>query len=148
MLLLAAAAGCATRSAPDMKGRWEAVNRFPETTEAIPLNPPNLFYPTARDATLKALLARWAKDSNRTLSYTHPNDFTLHAPVARIRTADLQKAAALLTAAYADQGVSIAVDQEQIIVRATDPPGAGGAALPGPDESQEPRNTAPAKAER
>jgi len=69
------------------------------------------------DGTLKGMLTRWASDSKMTLAYLHPSDFTLHAPVAKIRTGNLQDAALQLTAAYVDRGVSITTDSNQIVVR-------------------------------
>lgn len=69
------------------------------------------------DGTLKNMLTRWAEDSKMTLSYLHSSDFTLHAPVARIRTSSLQEAASQLTAAYAEQRIVIIVDNNQIVVR-------------------------------
>ena len=51
-------AGCATRAAPDFKGRWKSVNRYAETTEAIPLHRSYLFRPSPMDGTLKNMLTR------------------------------------------------------------------------------------------
>jgi len=112
--------GCSSH-APDVKGRWQPVNRFTESTEAIPLTPSHEFYATPVDGTLKNLLERWAKDSGRQLAYRYPNDFTLYAPVARIRTTDLARAAAELSAAYAGRGFEIAIDAKQIVVSANGP---------------------------
>ena len=50
------------------------------------------------------------------LSYQHPSDFTLHEPVAKIRTNDLQQAISQLTAAYAGQHVSVTASNNQIVV--------------------------------
>lgn len=73
------------------------------------------------DGTLKNLLARWAKDVRLSLSYLHPNDYTLHGPVAQIRTDDIHQAVGALSAAYAAQGITIAVEPGQIVVRAASP---------------------------
>lgn len=78
------------------------------------------------DGTLKNLLQRWANDSGRTLTYRHGEDFTLHTPVARIRTTDLNRAAAELSAAYAGQGVWIEVEPGSIVVLDAKGAGAGG----------------------
>ena len=67
------------------------------------------------------MLVRWAKDSNMTLSYLHPTDFTLHRPVTNIRTGDLQQAVSLLTKIYADQQVSITANQNAIVVKVSEP---------------------------
>lgn len=109
--------GCATRPAPDFKGRWQAVNRYAATTEEIPLYQSYVFYPAPMDATLKGMLTRWARDSKLSLSYLHPSDFTLHAPIARIRTVNLQDAVSQLNQAYAAQRVSITASGNQIVVR-------------------------------
>ena len=118
-------AGCATRPAPDFKGRWKSVNRYAETTEAIPLHQSYLFQPSPMDGTLKNMLTRWAKDSKMRLSYLHSSDFTLHAPVAQVNTYYLEQAASLLTSIYASQRVSVAVEGNQIIVREAGPAAVG-----------------------
>lgn len=120
-ILLAAISGCAIRSAPEIKGRWKPVNRFPETTEAIPLRQSYMYYPSPMDGTLKAMLARWARDSDLTLTYLHPDDFTLHRPVTNIRTGDLQEAVSLLTRIYAAQRVAITASKKEIVVKADEP---------------------------
>lgn len=109
--------GCATRPAPDFKGRWKSVNRYAETTEAIPLHQSYVFQPAPMDGTLKNMLTRWARDSKMSLSYLHSSDFTLHAPVEQVSTYSLEQAASLLTSIYAGQRVSVAVEGKQIIVR-------------------------------
>lgn len=110
-------AGCATRQAPTFKGHWQPVNHYAATTQEIPLNQVYVFYPSPMDGTLKHMLGRWAKDSGMVLSYMHPADFTLHAPVAQIRTSSLHEALALLAAAYAPQRLSMSLEHNQIVVR-------------------------------
>lgn len=119
-LMVGLLGSCATRPAPGIKGRWKAVNHYAETTEAIPLYRSYMFYPSPMDGTLKTMLTRWARDSKMTLSYLHPSDFTLHAPVAEIQTSDLHEAASQLSAIYAEQLVSITAIGSQIVVRASD----------------------------
>ncbi len=116
IVMMASITGCATRSAPDFKGRWTAVNRFSEATEAIPLHQSYVFYPAPMDRTLKTMLARWAQDSGMTLSYQHRADFTLHAPVTQVRTGNLQEAVSLLTRIYAEQQVVVTASENEIIV--------------------------------
>ena len=115
--MMAVLAGCATRPAPDIRGRWKSVNRYAEATQAIPLYQSYVFQASPMDGTLKNMLARWAKDSKMTLSYLHPSDFTLHAPVAQIQSNDLQQAVALLSSVYAEQRVSVTASNNQIVVR-------------------------------
>jgi hypothetical protein len=117
LMLPAIIAACGTTPAPDYSGRWRAVNRFSETTEAIPLNQSYVFQASPMDGTLKKMLERWAKDSNMTLAYLHPSDFTLHAPVASIRTGNAQEAMSQLNAIYSAQLVSVAAEGNQIVVR-------------------------------
>ena len=121
ILLSVSLTACASRSAPDIRGRWKPLNGFSETTEAIPLRKPYMYYPSPMDGTLKAMLARWAQDSDLTLTYLHPDDFTLHRPVTNIRTSDLQEAVSLLTRIYAIQRVSITASQKEIVVKADEP---------------------------
>lgn len=133
---------CATTPAPGISGRWQPVNHYGAVPQEIPLYQAYLFYPSPMDRTLRTMLARWAKDSKMALTYAHPSDFTLYAPVVQIRTGDLREAAARLSALYAAQHVLVAVDGDAIIVRQSDavasvPPGAA-SALPATDESIQP----------
>ncbi len=116
-LLIPLLAGCATRPAPDINGRWKPVNRYAAAAEEIPLYQSYVFHASPMDGTLKTMLTRWARDSKMTLSYLHPSDFTLYAPVAQIRTNDLQRAVSELSAAYAGQQVSVTAAGNQIVVR-------------------------------
>ena len=111
-------AGCATRPAPDITGRWKPVNRYAAAAEEIPLYQSYVFHASPMDGTLKTMLTRWAKDSKMTLVYLHPSDFTLYGPVAQIQTNDLQRAVSELSAAYASQRVSVTAADNQIVVRA------------------------------
>ncbi|WP_431123579.1 TcpQ domain-containing protein [Variovorax paradoxus] len=71
------------------------------------------------DATLRTMLKRWASDNGLQLSYQVGSDFTLHQPVAKVRTNDLQSAMGELSTIYSPQGVSISADGKQILVQAT-----------------------------
>lgn len=93
------------------------MNRYAEEPREIPLYETYVFYPAPMDGTLKTMLTRWARDSKMTLSYLHSSDFTLHTAVAQIHTNDLQEAVSQLTSAYAAQGVSVATEGNQIVVR-------------------------------
>lgn len=112
--------GCATPQAPEFGGRWRPVNRFASTTEAVPLQQSYVFQASPMDGTLKNMLERWAKDSGMTLSYLHPYDFRLHAPVATIHTGDLNVAASRLNEVYARQQVSVSVQGNQLVVKLVD----------------------------
>jgi hypothetical protein len=125
-------AACGTTPAPDYGGRWRAVNRFSETTEAIPLHQSYVFQASPMDGTLKKMLERWANDSNMTLSYLHPSDFTLHAPVASVHASDVKDAVSQLNAIYSAQQVSVAAEGTSIVVRYAD---AAAAATQGGSES-------------
>jgi hypothetical protein len=116
LVAIVATTACAT-SAPEYGGRWKSVNRYADSPQEIPLYQAYTFYPSPMDGTLKTMLERWARDSKMTLSYLHPSDFTLHAGVAGIRTNSLQEAVSQLTAAFAQQGVSVAVEGNQIVAR-------------------------------
>lgn len=119
-----AVAGCATPKAADINGRWRPVNRFAEAPQAIPLQHAYIYQASPADGTLKTMLDRWARDARLTLAYLHPNDYTLHAPVAQIRTSSLEDAASLLSAAYAGQGVRVVVERPRIIVSQASAPAA------------------------
>ena len=115
--LVAVLAACATRPAPNFRGRWKPMNQFAETPVAIPLYEAYVYSAGPMDRTLKGLLTRWAKGSKRTLSYLHSNDYTLYGPVQDINTGNLEQAIAQLNAAYADYGISVFADARQITVR-------------------------------
>ena len=115
-LAAALLSACATPEAADIGGRWRAVNRFADAPQAIPLQQAYVFQASPADGTLKTMLSRWARDARMTLSYQHPNDYTLHSPVGGIRTTSLEQAASALSSAYAVHGVHVLVDRTQIIV--------------------------------
>ncbi len=114
MLLLAA---CATRPAPDFRGRWKPVNQLADAPVAVPLQQAYVYSATPMDKTLKSLLTRWAKASKQTLSYLHSSDFTLYGPVQDIHTTSLDHAVSQLGIAYAPYGALVALEDGQIIVR-------------------------------
>ena len=124
--VLASLAGCATPDARDFRGRWMPLNQFADAPRAIPLRQAYVYQATPADGTLKHMLDRWARDSKLQLAYEHPNDYTLHAQAARIRTYDIGAAAAELTSAYAGEGVRVSVEGSRI--RVTD--GRSAAAAP------------------
>ena len=109
-------AGCATPSAPEPRGKWVPVNRFADAPQAIPLTQSYVYQASPADGTLKTMLTRWARDSRMSLSYQHPNDYTLYRPVADIRTPSLVEATAALTSAYASQKVVVVAERGQIVV--------------------------------
>ena len=111
-------AGCGTPSAKDFSGHWKPVNRFQSATTEIPLNRPYTYYASPMDETLKNMLTRWTGDTGMTLVYHLPSDYTLFAPVARVRTADIHEAASELSSIYASEGVAISVDGEELRVGA------------------------------
>lgn len=128
-LLLAAAAlaACGTPQARNFSGSWKPVNRFQSTPTEIPLNPAYVYYASPMDQTLKSMLARWASDSGRTLSYRLAFDVTLYQPVAAIHTTDIESALGQLNTIYAAQGVSITAGLRKIDVGPASASGASAA---------------------
>jgi len=121
LLLLVAGmlAGCGTSPARNFGGKWRPANVFPERPTTIPLPAAYTFYAAPMDGTLKTMLARWARDTQRELAYRPAVDVTLYAGVAGIRTTDIAAAVAELNRLYAAQdivvtanGRAIAVDDE------------------------------------
>lgn len=110
--------GCGAPAPKDYGGSWAPVNRFQSASTEIPLSPAYTFYASPMDATLRTMLTRWASDNGLQLSYQIGSDFTLHQPVARVRTNDIQYALDQLNAIYAPQGLSIAADNRKILVQA------------------------------
>jgi len=117
LAVIAALTACGTPPATDFSGDWRPVNSSQEATAAIPLSPAYVFQATPLDGTLKALLERWATDSNLKLTYRLASDYTLHQPVSQIRTADILAAASELSAIYAPQSVSVTVNDDVILVQ-------------------------------
>lgn len=114
-------AGCATKPAPDIGGRWKPVNRFASTTMEIPLYTSYVYQATPMDGTLKTMLERWAKDSGMTLDYRLSSDYTLYGAVSSIGTTNPQQAMIDVTSAYAGQGVSVSIVGNQIVVQSASP---------------------------
>ncbi|MFN4160501.1 MAG: hypothetical protein ACK4FW_00715 [Stenotrophomonas sp.] len=110
-------AGCATKPAPDIGGRWKPVNRFASTTMEIPLYTSYVYQATPMDGTLKTMLERWAKDSGMTLDYRISSDYTLYGVVSSINTTNPQQAVIDLSSAYSAQGVSVSIVGNQIVVQ-------------------------------
>jgi hypothetical protein len=126
---------CAGRHAPDFGGRWKPVNHYADAPQEIPLHQAYVFRASPMDGTLKGMLTRWAADRKMTLAYRHPSDYTLTTPVARIDTPDIQVAAASLGSIYAPQGVSVAIEGNQILVGLVETDGTGQPDVdPGPQE--------------
>lgn len=117
VVALACLVACAVRSPAGISGRWQPVNRFAPTTQPIPLRSPYLFQVTPLDRTLKGVLERWARDRGMQLVYEHESDFTLHAPMADVRTSDLSAAAAQVAALYREHEVRVDVETDRIVVR-------------------------------
>lgn len=130
--VVAALAGCATPEARDFRGRWTPLNQFADTPQAIPLHQGYVYQATPADGTLKHMLDRWARDSKLQVAYEHPNDYTLHAQAAHIRTHDIGAAAAELTRAYAGEGVRVSVEGRRIRVTDARSAAADQAAAPTP----------------
>ena len=118
---------CATRPAPNFRGRWKPVNQYADAPVTIPLHQSYVYAASPLDKTLKGLLTRWAQASKRTLSYLHSSDFTLYQPVQDINTASLEQAIAQLSNGYAPYGVAISVEAGQITVRQAQAAEAGSA---------------------
>jgi hypothetical protein len=117
-------AGCGTPPAKDFHGRWKPVNRFLATTTEIPLNRPYTYYASPMDETLRTMLVRWTTDTGVKLVYRLPSDYTLFAPVTKVRTADLVQAAGELSSIYAAQGISLTVAGDRLEVGRTKAVGA------------------------
>ncbi|MBN8714418.1 MAG: hypothetical protein J0H50_10675 [Xanthomonadales bacterium] len=117
-LLLAACmlASCGTRPARNFGGSWRPANVFPERPTAIPLRTAYIYYAAPMDGTLKTMLTRWARDTQRELAYRHTMDLTLYAGVAGIHTTNVDVAVAELTRLYAAQGIVVTTAGRAIAV--------------------------------
>ncbi|MFL6588109.1 MAG: hypothetical protein ACJ8GV_14665 [Luteimonas sp.] len=113
---LTALVGCATPDAADPRGKWRPLHQFAEAPQAIPLQQAYVFQAFPSDQTLKRLLTRWSNDAGLGLSYLHTNDYTLHAPVALLRTTSIEQATSALSSAYAAQGLHVSAERGAIVV--------------------------------
>lgn len=114
--LLLATSCAGGREARDFGGRWTALNRYAMSSEAIPLDPPQVFQATPLDGTLRSLLVRWAHDAGRRLDYRHRYDYTLHQPVETVHAYSLEDAVAQLGEAFAGHGVLIRIEDGTLVV--------------------------------
>ena len=124
-LLLAA---CGTPPAKDFKGSWQPVNRYRSAPAEIPLAQHYTYFAAPIDETLKSMLTRWARDTERNLDYRLNYDVTLYQAVATLRTTDIEAAARELSTIYAAQGVRVSTRPGEILVTSTNRP----AQLPAP----------------
>lgn len=122
ILATLALSACGTPPAKDFGGSWKPVNRFQSRPTAIPLNRAYTYYAAPMDETLKAMLTRWARDTDRALDYSLGYDVTLYGPVADIRTSDLQAATRQLNNIYAAQNVRVIAKPREIVVQPTGTP--------------------------
>ncbi len=114
--LVGLAAGCATPKAAEPRGTWQPVHQFSDAPRVIPLHRAYVYQVHPSDGTLQALLQRWARDAGLTVAYGHADDYTLHVPLAQLRTTRLDDAVSALSRAYAAYGVTIAADGGRIVV--------------------------------
>lgn len=145
LLAVAALAGCATPPAKNFSGPWKPVNHFQSAPTEIPLNPAYVFYASPMDETLKTMLARWAKDSGRDLSYRLPFDVTLYQPVANIHTTDIDDAMAQLNTIYSMQGVFVTAGPRKIEVGPVVHSGGDASPAPAPPAAPPPATPAGTK---
>lgn len=113
---LLVAGGCASRDARDFSGRWAPLNAYAEQTAAIPLREAHVFQASPMDGTLRALLARWARDGGAELDYRHPYDFVLHQPVRGVRAHSIADAVAQLDRAFGAHGVVMRMEGNRLVV--------------------------------
>lgn len=111
---------------------------------AIPLRTAYTFYAAPMDGTLKAMLTRWARDTQRELAYRHTVDLTLYAGVAGIRTTSLDTAVTELNRLYAAQDILVTATDRAIAVdgavgKSAPVPQVGSRPAPAPAPSRHPQ---------
>jgi hypothetical protein len=129
LVVLSLLAACGTRPAPDFRGRWREVNTIDPEPRAIPLRPLHTFVVLPSDRTLRDVLDRWAKESNRRVTYRASMNYSVHLQAARVTAASLDAALAGLASAYAAQDIAIVLQGDAIVV--TSRGGAPVARVPG-----------------
>lgn len=121
ILMAATLSACGTPSARDFGGRWRPANRFDDKVVEIPLDLPYTYYVAPMDGTLKTLVARWARDTGKTLSYRLRSDFSLIRGASSLRTTEAAEAMARLTSLYAAQGIVVRDEGADLIVDVESP---------------------------
>lgn len=127
---LALLGGCALLGRSPFGGAWAPLNRYPPEAARLPLDARYVYFTTPVDGSLRALLARWAGDTGRSLRYTAGFDLTLHRAAATLRETDIQAAITRLNSLYAGRGIAIAAGEEVITVSAVRSGAAGASPLP------------------
>lgn len=126
MLLITA---CGTKPAPDFRGRWREVNTIDAEPRPIPLRPVHTFAVLPSDRTLRDVVDRWARESNRRVAYRAPMNYSVHLQATKVTAASLDAALGQLESAYAAQGIALSLEANAIVVRARSesaPPTSGG----------------------
>lgn len=113
MVLLSA---CGTTPAPDFRGRWREVNTIDSEPRAIPLRPLHTFIVLPSDRTLRDVLDRWGRESNRRVAYRAPMNYSVHLQATKVTAASLDAAVGQLAEAYAAQGIAIELASDAIVV--------------------------------
>lgn len=115
MCLLAA---CGTKPAPDFRGRWREVNTIDAEPRPIPLRPVHTFAVLPSDRTLRDVVDRWGRESNRRVAYRAPLNYSVHLQATKVTAASLDAALGQLEAAYSAQGIGISLEGDAILVTA------------------------------
>ena len=107
---------CGTTPAPDFRGRWREVNTVDAEPRAIPLRPLHAFVVLPSDRTLRDVVDRWGRESNRRVAFRAPMNYSVHLQATKVTAASLDAALGQLASAYAAQGIAIALDGDVIVV--------------------------------
>ena len=107
---------CGTTPAPDFRGRWREVNTIDTAPRAIPLRPLHAFVVLPSDRTLRDVLDRWGRESNRRVAYRAPMNYSIHFEATKVSAVSLDVALGQLAAAYAAQGIDIGLDKDAVVV--------------------------------
>ena len=95
---------------PQPNSSWQAVNRFSEQVQRLPLHHAHRYTVRTTDHTLRQLLTRWAQESNTQLAYNAEADFSLPQSLADLNTPELGTAIVQLNTIYRMHGVVVAMD--------------------------------------
>jgi predicted membrane-bound mannosyltransferase len=116
VVAMALLSACGTTPAPDFRGRWREVNTIDAEPRAIPLRPLHAFVVLPSDRTLRDVLDRWGRESNRRVAYRAPMNYSVHLQATKVTAASLDAALGQLASAYAAQGIGISLDGDSIVV--------------------------------
>ena len=107
---------CASPKSPQPDSDWQSMNVFKPDVKVLPLRVPYTFSALPIDATLMAMLQRWANDSSIKLSYQCGDDFSIPSRLLLSRVSTLRAALSETSSFYSDYGLNLDLSADKSIL--------------------------------